>query len=527
MQEAARMRLAGRTNSRLPGFSVARLSSRLPAALISAALATCLLLPGCGGHSPRCENAAGTMADLTEIPQSLAAFAEIYGSPALGLAHSSGPLRGADTLLRSHSEARADMARFRRHFFLPWDMACASQEAVQDVRDELGRTGERRGFAENFHPWSEDAWQELADLADLPRLERALRGAAPRSAVTVRSTDLRALPTLKPRFSAMHGAGQGWPFDLFQYSRLPVGVPLAVVHESRDGAWLFVECSGLWGWIRTEDAAFAGADFRRLWRKARFAAFVRDGVSLRFRSLGVGQSKGAPAIAPGAFLAEAGIGTALPALRSGEVLLPMRGLDGQAYAVTASYAIPGLPGRGVSGFDAVSGAAVLMPQALTPRSVARIGDRMLGQSYGWGGLYGARDCSAMMRDLFTAFGIWLPRNSGKQAEAGMRVSLEGLSARAKEKALIEKAHPFRTLVWMPGHIGLYVGQKDGAALFHNMWGLRTKNGGSEGRAVIGRAVVTSLKPGEERGDIDEKGLLIERVRAFTVIGGEFSEYSED
>ena len=100
--------------------------------------------------------------------------------------------------------------------------------------------------------------------------------------------------------------------------------------------------------------------------------------------------------------------------------------------------------------------------------------------------------------------------------------LEGFGDKAKEKALREVAQPFRTLIWMPGHIGLYVGQWEGqAAMFHNMWGVRNSLGnGREGRLVIGRAVVTGLRPGEERGDVEESALLLHKVKAFTVLGAE-------
>ena len=205
----------------------------------------------------------------------------------------------------------------------------------------------------------------------------------------------------------------------------------------------------------------------------------------------------------------------------GEVLLPMRGLDGSAYAVRASFADYIAPSRkSEERYDILSRPAVRMPLLLTPRNVARLGDRMMGQPYGWGGLYGDRDCSATMQDLFAPFGLWLPRNSAKQAQEGAVLKLEGLSAESKEKALREYAQPFRTLIAMPGHIGLYAGQWQGrAAMFHNMWGVRNSlPEGQEGRLVIGRAVVTGLRPGEERGDVDEGRLLIERVSGFAVLG---------
>lgn len=468
-------------------------------------LAASLFLGGCAS-APQAVNAPASVEDLQKFPQSLETLAEQCGGP-----------RGADAVLRSHEDARSDMARFRRKFFEPWDSAAVDSEAVQGLLDELRLAPERRGYAENMHPWSDEAWCRMAENADLPRMER-LR-VMPRLAVTVRASDLRAAPTMKPRFSSLHGAGQGWPFDLFQYSRLHAGTPLAVYHKSRDGAWLLVQSSAAWGWVRAEDVAAAGGNFRRLWRKTPLCAFVQEGVGLKFKALaGEGRES---SVRPGSYLASVGIGSVLPSPVEGEVLLPMRGLDGGAYAVRASFAHPAAPSRDpAERYDLLSRPAVRMPLLLTPRNVARIGDRMMGQPYGWGGLYGDRDCSATMQDLFTPFGLWLPRNSAKQAQEGAALSLEGLNAEAKEKALREHARPFRTLIAMPGHIGLYAGQWQGrAAMFHNMWGVRnTLPGGQAGRLVIGRAVVTGLRPGGERGDVDEGRLLIERVGGFAVLG---------
>ncbi|MBQ4077336.1 MAG: SH3 domain-containing protein [Mailhella sp.] len=472
--------------------------------VLLAAAAASLLLGGCAS-APLAVNGPASVEDLRLFPQSLETLAEQHGGP-----------RGADTVLRSHEDARIDMARFRRRFFEPWDSPGVDSEALQGLLDELRRAPERRGYAENMHPWSDEAWSRMAKNADLPRMER-LR-VLPRMAITVRASDLRSAPTMKPRFSGLHEAGRGWPFDLFQYSRLHAGTPLAVYHKSRDGAWLLVQSSTAWGWVRAEDVAAAGENFRRLWRKTPLCAFVQEGVGLKFKALA---GEGKASVRPGSYLASADIGAVLPSPFDGEVLLPMRGLDGEACAVRASFADYAAPSRdSTERYDMLSRPAVRMPLLLTPRAVARIGDRMMGQPYGWGGLYGDRDCSATMQDLFTPFGLWLPRNSSKQAQEGAALKLEGMSAEAKEKALREQAVPFRTLIAMPGHIGLYAGQWQGrAAMFHNMWGVRnTLPGGKAGRLVIGRAVVTGLRPGEERGDVDEGRLLIERVKGFAVLG---------
>lgn len=454
--------------------NISRWSAALRGTALCSLLAASLFAGGCAPKVPPVQNLAGEVEDTAVFSQSLAFFAR---------------KAGGTQALRSAEAAERDFARFRQHFFAPWSRESAGERSVKDFRDMLGRR-EGRGFAENRRPWTDEAWEAMRRNAglDAPDAVKALR-----HAVTVRPCDLRLAPTERPRFASMEGAGQGWPFDSFQQSAMPAGLPLMVHHVSRDGAWYLAECPYAWGWVRAEDVAFAGEDLRALWQKTPLGAFVRDGVPLRFGS-------------DGAFLARADIGTVLPMPSSGTVLLPVRRADGSA-AVLAVRLPAGL-----------SSSAVPMPQELSAHAVAAIGDRMMGRPYGWGGMYGDRDCSSMMRDLFAPFGLWLPRNSAAQAKSGRMDALEGPAA-AKEQAMLEKGLPFRTLLWMPGHVGLYVGDHEGKpAFFHNIWGVRSRlSDGRDGRVILGRAVVSGVRPGAERSDVEPEALLIERMRGMAHI----------
>jgi hypothetical protein len=67
---------------------------------------------------------------------------------------------------------------------------------------------------------------------------------------------------------------------------------------------------------------------------------------------------------------------------------------------------------------------------------------------------------------------------------------------------------------------LYIGQQDGRALiFHNIWGVRTKDlQGREGRKIIGQAVITTLQPGQELRDIDSAaGSLLDNISAMNIL----------
>lgn len=161
------------------------------------------------------------------------------------------------------------------------------------------------------------------------------------------------------------------------------------------------------------------------------------------------------------------------------------------------------------------------PLWLGPQEVASLAGEMMGQIYGWGGLHARRDCSASIRDLFTPFGLWLPRNSSQQAKAGRVIDLCGLSAADKEERIAHIGMPFRTLLWKPGHIMLYIGQYQGRpVMWHTMWGLKTENlWAGEGRHVVGRTVITGLRPGEELSNLARpEGLLINGIQRMVILG---------
>ncbi|MFR4118197.1 MAG: SH3 domain-containing protein [Bilophila wadsworthia] len=312
-------------------------------------------------------------------------------------------------------------------------------------------------------------------------------------AITVRPTVLREAPTHKPRFGNPAEAGEGYPFDMFMYSTLPVGMPLLVVHTSADGAWVFVETGLVSGWVPTEDTAVTDAPFRSRYENGTYAVIVRDDVPLVDEL--------------GRYVTTGSLGTMLP-LSGGSgsslwLLVPVRDPQGRAVAV---------PVR-VSPSDVVR-----KPIPLTARAAAEIGNRMMGQPYGWGGYLFNRDCSLAMRDLFVPFGVWLPRNSSAQAKAWQFISFVKASPSGKESIIKDEGVPFATLLWLRGHITLYIGEYKGEpVMFHNVWGVRTDDGNGEGRHIIGRAVVTSLQPGAELPNVRRENLILSRLKGMSVL----------
>lgn len=312
-------------------------------------------------------------------------------------------------------------------------------------------------------------------------------------AITVRPTDARALPSRRPIFLDPSRAGQGFPFDYLQNSAVSANTPLRLRHRTPDGSWVYGETAAFSGWFPAEDVAMVDPPFIETFRHQTMAVAVRDSAVV--------------IDAAGAFRYASRTGTLFPLIEKDRlgmrVLAAAAGPDGRATAREAFL---------------LEGDAAPFPLEGTARRVAEQASRKMGQTYAWGDQFGDRDCSSAMRDLFAPFGLWLPRNSARQARAGLFVPLEELSPEGREEALLRDGLPWRTLVWMSGHIMLYVGEYQGqAAVLHALWGVRTRDDqGRDGRRIVGRTVITTLQPGIELPDLARpEGDLRGRVRGMT------------
>lgn len=434
-----------------------------------------IFLPACSARKPVTPPVAQTsieLADIRNFPQNL----EVYAKEA-----------GASRRLLPEFRQEELNATFDNIFFGPWDMNRTSVKK----REMLSLFSHARGYKNHSVPWLQYEWDAMRS--------NAAAGSFPSMAaygITLRNTDLRELPTHEPRFSEPTENPRDNPFDNFQMSLLPIGTPLLVVHKSQDGRWYFIECPVAGGWVDANDVGLVDAEFRNLWRNGSYAALVKDKIRI-------------PGTGPGGQDSTAGIGVILPLKNKNpdgslDVLVP---LSGSTYARTGEIRLS-------------ADEAQIKPVPLTPGNVARIGNRMMNQPYGWGGMLGERDCSATTRELLTPFGIWLPRNSVAQAKRGMVISLAGMTAQQKAETIMREGVPFLSLVGMRGHITLYVGiWKGRPAIFHNAWGLRIiKDGDDNDRFVIGRAVVTSITPGIELENLYRPVTFVDRLRTLSTPG---------
>ena len=376
-------------------------------------------------------------------------------------------------------------------YFSVWHQHQPFYALPDRVHLDFIKFGLNPGFGENKLKHSEDWVKKLKQNASLNNYPNT--GYA---AITTRNTSLRSLPTQRPHFSSPQGDSASWPFDNLQRSSVPANTPIFVCHISADKSWALVETSFAFGWIPADDFARVDTAFIKTWERGRYAVITRDQTSI----LDEGDS----------FILKASLGYIFPLIketaRSLEVLTAVADKNNNAMIK--------------HGFVSLEMSSV-KPLRLTSHAAIKIANELIGEPYGWGGLYGNRDCSSMTRDFFAPFGIWLPRHSEDQVkEVGSYVSLQGLDPEQKEKIILEKGVPYLSLLWRKGHVMLYIGEKSGRALiFHNIWGIKTKDlRGKEVRKIIGQAVITTLRPGDELSCIDpEGGALLKAITAMNIL----------
>jgi cell wall-associated NlpC family hydrolase len=287
--------------------------------------------------------------------------------------------------------------------------------------------------------------QRTASLAldAVPATQRARFGAV------VRRASLRTFPDATRVFAD----ADDHDIDRFQESALFIGAPVAILHASRDGRWLFVVAPNYAAWIEADAvaigeratvlASFDRPDHYRMILGAH-ARTVYTPEEPRVSTLDLEMGQRLP-MDPSMDQAVNGQN----AYTSWRVLLPVRESDG---ALALKPAL--LP-------KTQDSAAAPLP--FTRANLLRQAFKFLGERYGWGHDYGGRDCSGFVGEVYRSVGVELPRNTGDQSRSpvlrnrtvfGPRVGRD-----ARERALA--ATRPGDLLFIPGHLMMVLGHVDG------------------------------------------------------------------
>jgi cell wall-associated NlpC family hydrolase len=304
-----------------------------------------------------------------------------------------------------------------------------------------------------------------------------------RFGLVVRRAALRSFPTNLRVFS--HAGDTD--IDRFQETAEFPGTPVAIVHASADGRWLFVVSPRYAAWVE-RDAVAEGTREQVLGYADKAPYRVITGAVER-----TVYTREQPAVSQLAL----DMGVRVPLAQG---LAPDQPVNGQhAYS---SYALE-LPVRQADGSLAFSPAllqkntdtaADYLP--LTRANLIRQAFKFLGERYGWGHAYDARDCSGFVSDVYRSLGVQMPRNTSAQAVSpGLdHTAFTEKDGRDVRERAVEQLQ-VGDLIYIPGHVMMMLGRIDGEPyVIHDTQGLSYRDGGAMRRVKLNEVSVTPLRP---------------------------------
>lgn len=396
----------------------------------------------------------------------------------------------ADRELITADDQKKMDAHYNSLYFEPWHREKPYYQ-IDIVERGFKKYRKNLGYGENGRKHRKSWMKALTANANLENYPNS--GVI---AITIDNADLRLLPTHKPRFFDPSYSHIGYPFDTLQEASIAPNTPIFISHMTKDKTWVLAETPYAVGWMSARDIATVDGDFIKAWEAGQYAVFIKDKVPLYD--------------ADGRYLFKAPLGAMFPKIeedaKNMTLLVAVMDKNGKACIKTAVV---------------TKEAATAKPLKLTKLNIAKLANELINEPYGWGGLYQNRDCSALIKDMFAPFGLWLPRHSADQAkEGGTFTDLQNLSPSEKESMIIKQGIPYLSLLWRRGHIMLYIGNDQGKPLvFHNLWGIRTRDLlGREGRRVVGHAAITTLNPGIEfRNDDTPESNYVNGILGMTLL----------
>ena len=117
---------------------------------------------------------------------------------------------------------------FNEKYFKPWELK-AIDIPEEDFGWEIRFVTQKPIYHENGKVIPPSVYEKWIDNANMAALDS--KGY---KAITVRRTDLKALPTSSPFYRDPSKTGEGFPFDYNQNSAYHINLPLYVSHFSRD-----------------------------------------------------------------------------------------------------------------------------------------------------------------------------------------------------------------------------------------------------------------------------------------------------
>ncbi|MDA8773621.1 SH3 domain-containing protein [Chlamydiia bacterium] len=368
--------------------------------------------------------------------------------------------------LRDESIKRRKLSAFTDAFFKPWDLNSITT-TKDNVVEDFEYFHKRKFVGINLETIYHDYYDKLrieADLHSFPNMYS--------NGISTRQTDIRIIPSDLPAY-IVDSKHNSYPFDRIQESSLPANTPLKIIHRSKNNSWCFVQMPFLSGWVRSADIAFLSTKQTKDYnRHQTFIAITDIDIPTYFMN--------------DQYKSQTGLGSVYPLIDQTDEHFIVQTFDHNIDGTIEPISIK---------IDKAS--AKPMPLELNPINIELIFNKLQHTPYSWGGKQQLTDCSEMIKKALTPFGFVLPRNSSDQFKhSGVNENIKHIED--KKTYINRNSKPYQTLIYMPGHIMLYIGQYNNEpVVFHNVWSLSTGHPNGH-RISIGQALNSSLEPGKEQ-----------------------------
>lgn len=307
-------------------------------------------------------------------------------------------------------------------------------------------------------------------------------------ALIIQNTLLKNIPTQKAILKNPFLENEGFPFDYANDAILNIATPVLISHYTKDKRYAFVLSEAGIGFVESQNLETFSNSRAKIYEKLHFITPLKEKEAVFSKDH--------------RFFFETRIGALYPYYKQDKKYFYGK-IGSKKYKILK---------KDVAKF----------PLKLNDANLKNQLNQMLGLPYGWGGYNLERDCSLFTRDVFSAFGLYLPRNSGAQKNAFYHFDISMLNNNQKKDFLNRFGKAYTTLLYIPGHIMLYAGKiTDNNIVIHNIWGLRK---GKTQRLIIGESAITSLEIGKK--EILEKNLLLSRLKEVSFISLSQKEIDE-
>lgn len=339
----------------------------------------------------------------------------------------------------------------------------------KDMFDAEGRKLERPDF---------DALMRNVALETVPESQPTRYG------LVVKRADLRTFPAPLRGYNSADDRD----IDRFQESALFPGAPVIIVHQSRDGNWWFIVSSVYAAWVEKRFIAEGPAE-AVLGYTRKLPYLVVTGATAKTVF-----TPERPEVSE----LQLDMGVRVPVIADWPQARPVNG----QHPYTAH--VIELPERASDG--TLKFTPALLPRTsdtsgdylpLSRANLLRQGFKFLGERYGWGHSYNARDCSGFVSDVYRSFGVQLPRNTRDQAvsPALNRITFTDADDHERRLAVLRNLET-GDLVYIPGHVMMVIGHDNGMPyVIHDTTGISYRDGtGEVARVQLNGVSVTPLTP---------------------------------